>query len=194
MASSDVLASVSATLVARLTAALSDLADPGDPAPIADLDDLTTRPAEDPPRVTLFLYDIVEDATVRNRAKSTTLVGGQLQERKQPLGLCLHYMITAWAGDRATEQQLLGRVLQVLYDDAVIDGPELQGVLSGTDNELRVSLSPMRLDDRARVWWAISQPYRLSVNYEVRVVDIDATSTSTGSPVRVRDLAFGVRR
>ena len=32
----------------------------------------------------------------------------------------------------------------------------------------------MQLEDRARIWWAISLPYRLSVNYEVRVVDIDA--------------------
>ena len=94
--------------------------------------------------------------------------------RKQPLGLCLHYMVTAWGGDRDTEQQILGRVMQVLYDDAIIDGPELAGALAGTPTELRVSLSPMQLEDRARVWWAIGQPYRLSVNYEVRVVDIDA--------------------
>ena len=31
-------------------------------------------------------------------------------------------MVTAWGGDRPTEQQILGRVLQVMYDDAVIDG------------------------------------------------------------------------
>jgi Pvc16 N-terminal domain len=101
-------------------------------------------------------------------------------------------MITAWGGDRATEQALLGRVLQVLYDDAILDGPELLGVLSGTDSELRISLATMRLDDRARVWWAINLPYRLSINYEVRVVDIDATSQRSSAPVRARELVPGV--
>jgi hypothetical protein len=189
MASSDVLASVSETLQARLTAGLSSL---GPPTPVAVLHDLSTRPPTDPPRVTLFLYDVVEEATVRNRAKTTEVVGTELRVRKQPLGLCLHYMMTAWGGDRSTEQRMLGRVMQVLYDDAIVDGPELLGVLSGTESELRISLSTMRLDDRARVWWAINQPYRLSVNYEVRVVDIDPTVERTSAPIHARDIAAGV--
>jgi hypothetical protein len=190
VANSDVLASVSATLVARLTDGFSDL---GPPAPVANLDDLRRTPADDPPQVTLFLYDIVEEATLRNRAKTVEEQGGRLRERKQPLALCLHYMMTAWAGDRLTEQRLLGRVLRVLYDDAVLDGPELVGVLAGSDAQIRVSLSTMQLDDRSRIWWAISQPYRLSVNYEVRVVDIDATVEMGSAPVQTRDLVTGVR-
>jgi hypothetical protein len=190
VASSDVLASVSATLVARLTEGFSDL---GPPAPVAALDDLRRTPADDPPQVTLFLYDIVEEPTLRNRGKTVEEVAGRLRERKQPLALCLHYMMTAWAGDRVTEQRLLGRVLRVLYDDAVLDGPELVGVLAGTDSQLKVSLSTMKLDDRSRIWWAISQPYRLSVNYEVRVVDIDATNETSAAPVRTRDFVTGVR-
>ena len=133
------LASVSATLVARLAAGLADL---GPPAPLV---------------------------------------------------LCLHYMATAWAGDRGTEQQLLGRVLSTLYDDAILDGLQLRGELAGTATELRVSLATMRLDDRARVWWAINQPYRLSVNYEVRVVAITSTVQTPSTPVHRRDMVTGVR-
>jgi len=181
MAGSDVIATVSSILGNRLTAGLSSL---GPPAPVAELHDLASLPPHDPPRVTLFLYDIVEDAAVRNRAKTTDIVGSEVRIRRPPLGVSLHYMMTAWGGDRATEQRLLGRVLQVMYDDAIIDGPELSGELAGTTAALRVSLCPTRLDDRARVWWAIGQPYRLSVNYEVRVVDIDATSDLTAAPVR----------
>ena len=188
MANSDVLASASQTLIARLNAGLSTL---GPPVPTAVLDDLTARPPGVPPRVTLFLYDIVEDATLRNRCQTTEILAGQLVTRKQPLALCMHYMMTAWGGDRLTEQRILGRVMQVLYDDAIIDGPELDGVLAGTAAELRVSLSTMRLDDRARVWWAINQPYRLSVNYEVRVVDIDANQQTSSAPVRLRELVPG---
>ena len=156
------------------------------------LHDLASLPSTTPPRATLFLYDVVQEPTVRNRPKSTRLVGGGLVERKQPLGLCLHYLITAWGGDRATEQQILGRVMQVMYDDAVIDGVELAGPLAGTAAQLRVSLLPMQLEDRARVWSAIGQPYRLSVNYEVRVVDIDAFTESLHKPVLARQIDAGV--
>jgi hypothetical protein len=189
VANSDVVASVSETLQLRLTRALSGL---GTPAPFAELHDLATMPPSDPPRVTLFLYDIVEDPTVRNRAKTTEQVGVDLQVRKQPLGLALHYMVTAWGGDRASEQRMLGRVLQVMYDDAVIDGLELVGALAGTPAGLRVTLSPMHLDDRARVWWAIGQPYRLSLNYQIRVVDVDPLAATAAAPVRSRSLATGV--
>ena len=189
MASSDVLASVSETLRARLTAGLSSL---GPPAPIAELHDLATLPTSAPPRATLFLYDVVEEPTSRNRPKTTELVAGVVRVRKQPLGLCLHYMVTPWGGDRATEQQILGRVLQVLYDDAVIDGVDLVGVVAGTPIELRVSLASMQIEDRARVWWAIGQPYRLSINYEVRVVDIDADSSEEADPVLSRRVRTGL--
>ena len=72
--------------------------------------------------------------------------------------------------------------MQVLYDDAIIDGLDLRGELAGTEHELRVSLSPMHIDDRARMWWAIGLPYRLSVNYEVRVVEIDVERTTSSTP------------
>jgi Pvc16 N-terminal domain len=188
VASSDVLVAVSETLQNRLTAGLSTL---GPPAPVAEVHDLASLPSSSPPRATLFLYDVVQEPTVRNRPKSTRLVGGNLVVRKQPLGLCLHYLVTAWGGDRATEQQILGRVMQVMYDDAVIDGVELAGSLAGTPTELRVSLSPMQLEDRARVWFAIGQPYRLSVNYEVRVVDIDPVTETSTSPVLSRQIDAG---
>lgn len=188
MANSDVISAVSGTLEARLTAGLTTL---GPPAPTAQLHDLVTPVTSDPPTVTLFLYQIVEDLSVRNRAKTTRVVNGDLRVLKQPLGLCLHYMVTAWAGDRHTEHRLLGRVLQVLYDDAILDGLELFGVLAGAPAKLHVSLAPLDLEDRARVWSAIGQTYRLSVNYEVRVVNVDAGTEASASPVRERHIASG---
>ena len=189
MANSDVIAAVSESLEARLAAALSPLAQP---APTAQLHDLVTPVTNDPPTVTLFLYEILEDASVRNRASTSRVVNGQLRSLKQPLGLCLHYMVTAWAGDRRTEQRLLGRVLQVLYDDAVLDGLALLGVLAGTPAKLQLSLAQIDLENRARIWAAIGQTYRLSVNYEVRVVNVDAETEATATPVRERHIVAGV--
>lgn len=182
------ISAVSTTLESRLTAGLSTLQPL---TPTAQLHDLVTPVTEDPPTVTLFLYQILEDASVRNRAKTTRVVGGELLVRKQPLGLRLQYMVTAWAGDRHTEQRMLGRVLQVLYDDAILAGLDLSGVLAGSDARIEVTLSPLELEDRARVWSAIGKTYRLSVNYEVRVVDIDAETDTTAAPVRERHIGAG---
>lgn len=190
MAGSDVLVAVSQTLQNRLTDGLSAL---GPPVPQAELHDLNAPPTTNPPRATLFLYDIVEEGTSRNRPPRTDLVGGTFITRKRPLGLCLYYLVTAWGGDPVTEQQILGRVVQVLHEDAVIDGPDLAGELAGTGVQLRVSLSRMQIEDRARIWWAINKPYRLSVNYEVRVVDVDADVTTSSTPVLDRRLVTGTR-
>jgi hypothetical protein len=184
MANADVISAVSATLESRLTAGLKSLG--GLNPPVAELNDLVAPVTEDPPRVTLFLYQILEDASVRNRAGIGRVVNGQVQRRKAPLGLRLQYMITAWGGDRHSEQRMLGRVLQVLYDDAILDGGDLTGVLAGSDARIDISLSPIELEDRARVWSAIGQTYRLSINYEARVVDIDAETEIGATPVRER--------
>ncbi|TML01398.1 MAG: DUF4255 domain-containing protein [Actinobacteria bacterium] len=133
-----------------------------------------------------------QDQSVRNRPRPTRVVNGNVVTTRAPLGLALHYMISAWGGDRHTEQRMLGRVMQVLYDDAVLDGAELLGVLAGTPAILNVSLQPLNLDDRARVWWAIGQTYRLSVNYEVRVANLDAEIEQSTLPVRERNIEAGV--
>jgi hypothetical protein len=189
VASSDVIAAVSETLEARLTNELQSL---GPPAPVAELHDLVGPVTSDPPRVTLFLYDIVEEPTVRNRGKTKRIVAGDVRILKQPLGVGLYYMVTAWGGDRLTEQRMLGRVLQVLYDDAILDGTQLQGTLAGSPIQLRISLAPLHLEDRARIWFSIGKNYRLSVNYEVRLVDIDALVETSTAPVRQRVLDGGV--
>jgi hypothetical protein len=187
VATPDVIAAVSETLEARLTAGLASI---GPPAPVAELHDLVATPA--PPRVTLFLYDIVEEPTTRNRAKTRRVVAGDILIRKQPLGLGLYYMVTAWGGDRLSEQRMLGKVLQVLYDDATLDGTQLQGSLAGTPAQLRVSLAPLHLEDRSRIWFSIGKSYRLSINYEVRLVDIDVDTEISTAPVRERRLEAGV--
>ena len=47
------------------------------------------------------------------------------------MALLLRYMLTPWSGDRLTDHKLLGRTFQVLYDGAILSGPQLQGGLAG---------------------------------------------------------------
>jgi hypothetical protein len=51
---------------------------------------------------------------------------------------------------------------------------------------LKITLSPLTLDERARVWFAIQKPYRLSLTYEVRVVNLDAVMVDAIASVSER--------
>jgi hypothetical protein len=107
------------------------------------------------------------------------------------MALLLRYLLTPWGGDRLTEHRMLGRVMQVLYDNAILSGSVLQGNLVGTDQALKITLSPLTLEERSRVWFAVQRPYRLSASYEVRVVNLDTETLEQFRPVNRRSLEFG---
>jgi hypothetical protein len=153
----------------------------------AQLDDLSgTAPAG--LTLTITLYEILEDAPSRNRPRPQRLNGTTQVSTKPPMALRLHYLLTPWGGDSVTEQQILGRAMQALYDDAILAGTVLLGGLQGSADTLKITLIPLTLEDRARVWYAIQKPYRLSVNYEVRVVNLDATEEQSAEVVQSRTL------
>ena len=78
--------------------------------------------------------------------------------------------------------------MQALYDEAILGGTMLLGGLQGSTDTLKITLIPLTLEDRSRVWYAIQKPYRLSVNYEIRVVNLDATEELRDEVVQSRTL------
>lgn len=182
-----VIADVSLTLQSVLTNALSVLQPP--PAPVAVVHDLQGNIPTNPARLTIFLYEVVEDPSARNRPRVQGVVPPDVTLQKPPMALILRYMLTPWSGDRFTDHRILGRAMQVLYDGAIISGPQLQGTtLAGTDEAIKVTLQLITLEDRARVWYSVQKPYRLSVNYEVRLVNLDPISLKSIKQVRDRSL------
>ena len=91
-----------------------------------------------------------------------------------PLPILLHYLVTPFTSDPVTRHTLLGRVLQVLNDHSILRGADLQDVLEGTTEQLRVNLQALPLEELSLVWEALSEPYQLSVTYLVQVVRIDS--------------------
>ncbi|EOD67832.1 DUF4255 domain-containing protein [Amycolatopsis vancoresmycina] len=179
-----VIADVSTTIVTALTTALRSLG--GEQPPIAVLHDLSEPVTPPPPMLTVFLYEIAEDPASRNRPPVRSLPPDPPRTRKPPMALLLRYLITPWGGDQPTQHRMLGRALQVFYDDAILDGPQLSGSLAGTTDALHLSLTALTLDQKSWVWYAIQKPYRLSLNYEVRVVNLDVATELAVRPVRSR--------
>jgi hypothetical protein len=178
-----VIADVSSIIERELTQALSTLS--SDP-PIAVLHDLSETPPASPPKLTVFLYEVAEDPTSRNRPPVRSLPPGPLTTRKPPMALLLRYLITPWGGDQLTQHRMLGRALQLFYDDAILDGAKLSGSLAATTDSLHVTLTSLTLDQKSWVWYAIQKPYRVSLNYEVRVVNLDAVEELEVRPVQNR--------
>jgi hypothetical protein len=189
----EVISAVSQTLQEFLTSELSTLSTP----PIVEVSDLIVIPPTNPPRLSIFLFEIGEDPSARNRPRvRETLPTGDVALKKPPMALLLRYLLTAFSGDRFTDHRILGRVVQALYDQAILSGPLLKGpipppeVLVGTNQALKVTMAPLSLDERARVWYSIQKPYRLSVSYEVRVVNLDSERTTQTKPVTQRTADF----
>jgi hypothetical protein len=136
--------------------------------------------------LTIFLYEVGEDPSARNHPRVRDTDPPDFKIRKPPLALLLRYLLTPWGGDQLTQQKILGRTMQVLYDRAILGGLDLQGVLRNTDEMLKVTLTPLSLEERARAWNAMQKAYRLSVAYEVRVVNIDSVEAVGFTPVTRR--------
>jgi hypothetical protein len=181
---SGVIADVSDTLRAHLSSSLAPL------GAVAELHDLQGNIATNPARLTLFLYEASEDPSARNRPRVRAVVPPDVLVAKPPMALLLKYLLTPWSGSRLTDHRILGRTLQVLYDGAILSGTLLQGGLSGTDQALKVTLSSLSLEERTRVWYSVQKPYRLSVAYEVRVVNLVSTVLEAARPISQRSLAF----
>ncbi len=182
-----VIGDVSETLRTALAAGLASLL----PPPTVQVHDLQGAIGTAPAHVTVCLYDVVEDASAKNRPRQRRPgPGGTLLVEKAPMALLLRYLITPWSGDRATDHQLLGRVMQILYDGAILHGPALQGGLANSSEALKIALSPIPLQERFWLWQAVQKAYRISVTYEVRVVNLESVDVQVNKPVSVRDLAY----
>lgn len=181
----NVIADVSKTLKEALARAL-------DPIGTAEIHDLQGTISTSTARVTLFLFETFEDPSARNRPLRREVPPPPLPPslilRKPPMALELHYLLTPWGGDRVTEHQLLGRTLQFLYDNAILSGPILQGGLAGTDEALKITLVPLPLEERTRVWHAVQKPYKLSLVCRIRVVKLVSTETETVEPINRRTI------
>jgi hypothetical protein len=179
-----VVADVSTIIEDRLTRALRGLG--GDEPPIAELNDLSDPVQTPPAKLTVFLYEIAEDPTSRNRPPVRSIPPDAPASRKPPMALLLRYLITPWGGDQETQHRMIGRALQVFYDDAIWAGENLSGSLASSTDALHFTLTPLTLDQKSWIWYAIQKPYRLSVNYEVRVVNLDSLDVADLQLVRSR--------
>lgn len=128
-------------------------------------------------RINLFLYKIHESATLKNldwqvkRGEPTHLV-------PPPLSLTLFYLMTPYALNdqltgNATAHEILGEAMRVFAEHPIVPQNYLVPGLQDATEYIQIMLNTLDLEELSRVWSTFSHPFRLSVLYEISVVQLD---------------------
>lgn len=117
-------------------------------------------------RLTLYLYRVSENGHEKNETRQEI---GTEHDKRPPLALDLYYLLTAYPGtdgEEADPHLLLGRAMQVLHDDSLLEG----------DEKSYVSIYPQSMDEMADIWNTFQdESFQPSVSYLVSPVFIDST-------------------
>ena len=148
--------------------------------------------AAEPTQLNVFLYQVSPNQAWRNvNLPATDSAGASVDA--PPLGLDLHYLLTAYGPNMFVGEIVLGHALRALNDEPVLDrdviraalnpaapDPTLPPVLQGSGladqvEQIRLSPTVMTPEELSKLWSALQAHYRPTACYEVRVVVIDST-------------------
>ena len=182
MADQDVIRDCGDTLVLLLRGGLTNPENLVEPARIylASPAEFTDIDYGEVPVVTVFLYRVAISAEMRNGPRRT-LPDGQTTRPLLPIEL--HFMITPWARDMGDGYRIVGRILQLLYDNAELGPAQLEGGAWASGDSVQIVLESLPIDDHYRIWDSSGLAYRLSLTYMFRVIGIEPGESTAVIPV-----------
>jgi hypothetical protein len=163
---------------------------------------------DDADGVNLFLYRVSQNPHLSNtpwRGDANNPAG-----RRPPLTLTLHYMLTAYAKkadnaafDDVTAHQLLGNAMAILHEHPVLNDVHDADFDAGLDTQfarelrdsfekVKVTMVPATMEEFSKIWTGLSKAYRLSVNYDVSLVQIAPVAFAPAAAPRVQDITATV--
>ncbi|RKN76074.1 DUF4255 domain-containing protein [Paenibacillus ginsengarvi] len=182
-----VIADVSASLLKLLREQMTP-----DPIPQPELIGLGSPVDKGDFYLSLFLFNVKESG---NNRRTQMISRGTDQMQYPPLAVDLHYMLTvqspAELQSRALdEHRILGRAMQVLYDNSVLRGSTVVGTLAEREEEVRIVMDNVSGEGMLSMWNFAETPYRLSISYMVGPVMIDSTRVKSVKRVLERDVSI----
>ena len=140
-------------------------------------------------RLNLFLYRIVENPFLRN-SDWVPRTDDQNTLMAPPLSLSLHYLLTPYLvtvqdNSHSDSHSILGEAMRVLHENPVIPKDSLVGLpLKEVFGQIKITPVSLSVDDISKIWNAFKNPFRLSVAYEISILQID-TKVEKELPKRV---------
>ena len=191
-----------ATVSATLSQLLQGSAGIDLPGATVRLGTPTDAGAQPSPEISLFLYQVLPNAAVRNSELPVRDADGRIVQRPRA-ALDLHYLLS-FAGEegRLEPQRLLGSVTRTLHARPVLCRQMIRDTIANPafaflaesnlaeDELVKLTPLPLTLEELSKLWAVFFQtPYLLSVAYQATVVLIDSDdSAQPGLPVRERNV------
>lgn len=140
----------------------------------------------------LYLYDFREEGEV---AIPPLGMSGKVRLQRPPKPYGLYYMIfingSSQMGLKAPDiQKIIGRAAQIVNDHSSVLPSTLQTWLENQEPPILLSQAKISLEEKVRVWQAISKPYQVSLFYKAAPVFL-SSEIIVDTP-RVTDASFGL--
>lgn len=136
--------------------------------------------------LSLFLYRIMENSSLRNQDVVPEAFVNPVRLRNAPLALDLFYLIIPF-GDSESRLILLEKVMQLFHDFPILDSSLLPAGLINTGNrEVKILFNDYSIEDANKLWSLFpNKPYRLSLSYLITPLIIPSSRISERAISRV---------
>ncbi|MEE6267111.1 Pvc16 family protein [Streptomyces diastatochromogenes] len=153
----------------------------------------TRKPPADPPTdptITVFLYQVSHNPSMRNSDLVTRASDGTLLKRPAA-AIDLHFLISAYGEEQElVGQRLIGSVVRTLHEIPVLPRELIEEAaerpyLAGSDlaeslQKVRFTPTQMDVDETSKLWGMLNNtPYSLSVAYQASLVLLDGHQKPT---------------
>ncbi|HEX8093020.1 DUF4255 domain-containing protein [Jatrophihabitans sp.] len=131
------------------------------------------------PVVSVFCYRITVDKPTRPGWSAVGHADGIAR-----IPLCMHLLVSAWAGDTGKELSLLGLAAQILESESILAGPVLDP--SGDwqpGDTVEIVPDDLALESMTEAFQALTTEYRLTLPYLARVICIEGRYEPPAEPV-----------
>ena len=123
-------------------------------------------------------YDIKEDASGRSEGNDKkNLPDGSVQD--PPAMIELYYVISVSSkadleSKSLDEAKIIGKIIQIFKDNPTIPKRYMPNNVGTPIESVPVSMLPLNMEEKVKVWTMFGEPYKLSVFYVVGPVAIDS--------------------
>lgn len=144
-------------------------------------------------RINLFLYKVHENPFLKN-ADWQAMPNDPTRIVPPPLSINLFYLVTPYAANdpqtgATPAHEILGEAMRVFYENSVVPDQYLLPGIKDAPEQIKITQCVLDMEELSQVWGTFKQPYRLSVLYEVSVVQLDqAPANERTMAPRVREI------
>lgn len=145
------------------------------------------------PTLNLFVYDLHENNKLRasKQWKVEYNRAGTATQRRQPIRLDAHYMVTAWAAEPGDEHRLLTRTLMVLLRLPSLPEDLLPESLQNQPTPIPIEVAqPDALRNAPDIWSVLDNEMRPAIAFTI-TLSLDPYMPVTEPLVRTRELRVG---